>query len=90
MGVAQKGEALAGVKECLSALIATAQSFSQRKNPLPCGSGFSLFWWRFRDSNPGPADYDSAYMCIDGCWLVLVESIKINGLRLLSGSGVLI
>ncbi len=18
-----------------------------------------MFWWRFRDSNPGPADYDS-------------------------------
>jgi hypothetical protein len=21
--------------------------------------GFCIFWWRFRDSNPGPADYDS-------------------------------
>ncbi|MEY4563959.1 MAG: hypothetical protein RLZZ618_3236 [Pseudomonadota bacterium] len=32
------------------------------KRKTPCKSviykGFQ-FWWRFRDSNPGPADYDS-------------------------------
>jgi hypothetical protein len=24
-----------------------------------CLSHKDLIWWRFRDSNPGPADYDS-------------------------------
>ena len=28
-----------------------------RKRPLPLGNGL-LIWWRFRDSNPGPVDYD--------------------------------
>ena len=28
------------------------------KKPLPVGNGFEI-WWRFRDSNPGPVDYDS-------------------------------
>jgi hypothetical protein len=30
------------------------------KKPLAAvtGKGFRV-WWRFRDSNPGPADYDS-------------------------------
>ena len=29
-----------------------------RKNPNSDELGFCI-WWRFRDSNPGPADYDS-------------------------------
>ena len=29
-----------------------------RKRPLPVGNGLEI-WWRFRDSNPGPVDYDS-------------------------------
>ena len=32
----------------------------KRKSPEGVDpGGSSMFWWRFRDSNPGPADYDS-------------------------------
>ncbi|MEY3252579.1 MAG: hypothetical protein RL227_1552 [Pseudomonadota bacterium] len=32
----------------------------QEKSPAgACRRGFERIWWRFRDLNPGPADYDS-------------------------------
>lgn len=30
----------------------------KQKSPCEC-MGFLYIWWRIRDSNPGPADYDS-------------------------------
>jgi hypothetical protein len=30
-----------------------------KKRPVARGAVGPGVWWRFRDSNPGPADYDS-------------------------------